>query len=165
MNNIQFEELSEKDLLRIQEIYNYYVLYSTATFHTVPLSLNEIKEMVIFINPKYKTFVLKDDHYICGYVLLTQHKKRAAYDITAEISIYLDHSYVGKGLGNLAINYIEEYAKNIGVHGLIATVTGENMVSIKLFQNNGYFKCAHYKEVGNKFDRLLDVVALQKIFD
>lgn len=163
MNNIQFEELSDKDLHKVQEIYNYYVLNSTATFHTVPLSLNEIKEMVIFIDPKYKTFVLKDEHYICGYVLVTQHKKRAAYVRTAEISIYLDHSYVGKGLGNLAIKFIEEYVRNVGIHVLIATISGENIASIKLFQNNGYVKCAHYKEVGKKFDRLLDVIALQKI--
>lgn len=163
MNNYQFEELSDSDLPKIQEIYNYYVLNSTATFHTVPLSLKEMKELVIFNNSIYKTFLIKDFNYVYGYVLLTQHKKREAYDRTAEISIYLDPSYVGKGIGSFSIKYIEEYARRFGVHVLIATISGENSKSIKLFEKNGFIKCAHYKEVGYKFGRLLDVVALQKI--
>ncbi len=46
---------------------------------------------------------------------------------------------------------------------LVATICGENAASIGVFAKNGYEKCAHYKEVGQKFGQLLDVVAYQKI--
>jgi phosphinothricin acetyltransferase len=46
---------------------------------------------------------------------------------------------------------------------LIGMITGENVASIKLFKACGYEKCAHFKEVGQKFNKLLDVVAYQKI--
>jgi L-amino acid N-acyltransferase YncA len=49
------------------------------------------------------------------------------------------------------------------MHVLMATICGENDKSIRLFEKNGYFKCAHYKEVEEKFGELLDVVAYQKI--
>lgn len=63
----------------------------------------------------------------------------------------------------MAVKYIEGFAKNKNIHVLVATICGENSGSINLFEKNGYTKCAHYKEVGEKFGQFLDVVAYQKI--
>lgn len=163
MGNIRFEEIQEEHLQTVLEIYTYYVLNTTATFHAHPLSLDEMKELVMFECPKYKTYVIFDEVDICGYVILTQHKKREAYGDTAEVTVYLKHDYVGRGVGSLAVKFIEEYGIAKELHVLIATICGENSKSIKVFERNGYVKCAHYKEVGRKFGQLLDVVAYQKI--
>lgn len=163
MTPYRLEELKEEQLPEIMELYNYYVLNSTATFHARSLTAGEMKELVFFDNPKYKTFAIMDDDNLCGYVLLTQHRKREAYDDTAEVTVYLKPEFIGKGLGSLAVQYIEAVAVKSGIHVLIATICGENDRSIKLFEKNGYFKCAHYQEVGRKFGQLLDVVAYQKI--
>jgi len=34
---------------------------------------------------------------------------------------------------------------------------------IKLFEKCGFEKCGHYKEVGEKFDKILDVVSYEKL--
>jgi L-amino acid N-acyltransferase YncA len=158
-----FEEIREENLSKVADIYNHYILNTTATFHAHPLTVDEMREIVFFDNPKYKTFVIFDDHDLYGYLIITQHKKREAYDGTAEVTIYLKPGYTGKGIGSVALRYAEEYAQKYHLHVLIATICGENNTSIKLFEKNGYFKCAHYKEVGRKFGQLLDVVAYQKI--
>ena len=163
MTQHHLEELKEDHLTKIREIYNYYILNSTATFHAHPLSIDEMRELVFFDNPKYKTFAILDGHDLCGYVILTQHKKREAYDGTAEVTVYLQPDCIGKGLGSLALRYIEDIAKKSNIHVLVATICGENNQSIGLFEKNSYFKCAHYKEVGQKFGKLLDLVAYQKI--
>jgi L-amino acid N-acyltransferase YncA len=163
MNTITFEDLKEENLPKILEIYNYYVLNSTATFHTNTLYLEAMRELVFFNDPKYRTFIIKDNEELCGYISIIQHKKRSAYDGTAEITIYLDHEHIGKGLGSLALKYAEKYAKDSGFHVLVATLCSENIKSIQLNEKNGYVKCAHYREVGYKFDKFLDVVAYQKI--
>jgi L-amino acid N-acyltransferase YncA len=163
MNQYRLEELREEQLAKIIAIYNHYVLNSTDTFHAHPLTIQEMRELVFFANPKYKTFAIMDDYNLCGYVILTQYKKREAYDGTAEVTVYLQPDFIGKGLGSLAVRYIEDFAKKSNIHVLIATICGGNDKSIKLFEKNGYFKCAHYKEVGKKFGQLLDIVAYQKI--
>lgn len=165
MNDIKFREMQIEHLPSVLEIYNYYVINTTATFHAHTLTIDEMKELVFFDNPKYRTFVIVDNGVICGYVILTQHKKREAYDGTAEVTVYLRHDYVGKGVGSLAVKFIEQYASTKELHVLIAGICGENSKSINLFERNGYMKCAHYKEVGKKFGKLLDVVAYQKILD
>jgi phosphinothricin acetyltransferase len=163
MKQFQLEELREEQLPQVLKIYNHYILNSTATFHLHPMTITEMREVVFFDKPKYKTFVIIADQTLCGYVLIMQHKKREAYDATAEVSIYIKPEFTGQGLGSPAIQYIEGVAKKSGIHVLVATITGDNETSIRLFEKNGYFKCAHYKEVGMKFGKLLDVVAYQKI--
>ena len=158
-----FEELSEEFLPEVLSIYTYYVLNSTATFHAHVLSLDEMREIVFFDSPKYKTYLIKSDASVCGYVLLTQYKKREAYDKTAEVTIYLKPECVGQGIGGKAVKFIEDIAVKQKLHVLVAVICGENSGSINLFERNGYEKCAHYKEVGMKFGKRLDIVAYQKI--
>lgn len=158
-----FTEIRAEHLTQVLEIYNYYVLNSTATFHTQALTLDEMKEIVFFENPPYKTFVLGKEDNIHGYVLITQFKKREAYDRTAEVTIYLHPEYLGQGLGTAGLKHIEEYARHNNFHTLIAIICGQNEQSIRMFAKQGYQKCAHYLEVGLKFGQFLDVVSYQKI--
>jgi phosphinothricin acetyltransferase len=158
-----FDEMKEDYLDEVLQIYTHYILHTTATFHVQGLTLEEMREGVFFDSEKYKTFVICTEANICGYVLITQHKKREAYDATAEVTVYLKPDFIGKGLGSMALEYIEEYARKQEIHVLVATICGENEESIRLFVKNGYNKCAHYKEVGQKFGQYLDIVAYQKI--
>ncbi|HNX29676.1 MAG TPA: N-acetyltransferase family protein [Syntrophomonadaceae bacterium] len=161
--NIIFEEMQEKHLGEVLSIYTYYVLNTTATFHDHELSESEMREIVFFENPKYRTYVIKSSGNICGYVILSQYKKREAYDRTAEVSVYLKPDSIGQGIGSQALKFIEDTAVSQKMHVLIATICGENSKSMHLFERNGYNKCAHYKEVGEKFGQLLDIVTYQKI--
>lgn len=165
MEIIRFEEVKEEHLKELLDIYSYYVFNTTATFHDHTVTMEEMKELVIFDNPVYKTFIIKADEVICGYVILTQHKKREAYRKTAEVTIYLKPEYTGKKIGTKAISHIEDYARKVGMHALVATICGQNAKSINLFIHCGYFNCAHYKEVGSKFGQVLDVVCYEKILD
>lgn len=165
MEKYCFHEMTDKYLDEVLQIYTHYVLHTSATFHARPLTRQEMRKLVFFDGEKYKTFVICAEAGVCGYVLITQHKNREAYDGTAEITVYLKPAYTGQGLGSMAISYIEEYAKRQKLHVLVATICGQNEASIRLFEKNGYSQCAHYKEVGQKFGQLLDVVAYQKIIN
>jgi phosphinothricin acetyltransferase len=161
--NYHFQEAKEEHLPRLLEIYNYYVMHSTATFHTKPFTREEMRGLLFYVKPLYRTFVLYSGDEICGYVTLGRHNNRDAYDTTGEVGIYLKPDCTGKGIGSIALKHIEGYAVQKGFHALIATITGENEQSIRLFRKNGYEKCAHYREVGKKFGRWLDVVAYEKL--
>lgn len=163
MCKVIFDEIKEEHLNDVLEIYTHYVLNTNVTFHAHAFSKDEMRELVFFENPKYKTFVIKSADKINGYVILTQYKKREAYDGTAEVTVYLKPDYIGKGIGSQAVKFIEDVAKKQNIHVLIATICGENSKSINLFVRNGFSKCAHYKEVGEKIGQLLDVMAYQKI--
>lgn len=144
------------------DIYNYYVLNTTATFHGHALSKAEMRE-IVFLTEPYTTFIIKIKDTIAGYILLTQYKKREAYDGTAEITLYLKPDNIHRGIGSEAVKYIEKRAVRQNIHVLIATICGENSSSINLVKKNGFIQCAYYKEVGKKFGQFLDIIVFQKI--
>ncbi|OAX50251.1 GNAT family N-acetyltransferase [Paenibacillus sp. AD87] len=158
-----FEEITEQDLTEVREIYNYYVSNTTISFHTEELTLEEIKASVMNINPRFKSFVIKEENEIQGYVLITQYKSKQAYDFSGEVTIYLKPDIVGKGIGATALRFIENVAREQGFYTLIATVCMENTRSKSMFEKHGYEQCAMFKGVGYKFDRRLDIGSFQKV--
>ena len=161
----EFNDLQEEDLDIVKEIYDYYILNSTYTFHTEPLSVQQLKEIIPTGHPRYKSFLIKYDGSIAGYCYISQYKKKQAYYRTAEITIYLKPEYNGKGIGRQTVKMLEKVAGDVGIFVLIAIMSGDNDRSIKLFEACGYEKCAHLRKVGEKFNRILDVFAYQKILD
>ncbi|MNW43588.1 Phosphinothricin N-acetyltransferase [compost metagenome] len=163
MTTFAFEEINDAHLEAVRNIYNYYVLNTTISFHTEPLNHDQIMESVIHKNKRYKSFVIKENVEIIGYILITQYKNKQAYDICAEVTIYLAPDYLGKGIGGIALSFIEQVAKEQGFHTLIATICMENIRSKALFERNGYEQCALFKEIGCKFNKKLDIGSFQKI--
>ncbi len=160
---IEFFDLKEEDLLIVKEIYDYYILNSTATFHTEPITVGELKEFMLIGHPKYKSFLIYCDGQLCGYCYFSWYKKRQAYDRTAEVTLYLKPEFHGKGIGQIVLTELEQIALDAGIKNLLGIITGENSASIALFEKCGYTNCANFRQVGEKFGRLLDVVAYQKI--
>lgn len=163
MASYQFKMITEDHIDDVKEIYAYYIKNSTVTFHTREITKEEMANIVLFKNSKYESYLIESEKEICGYVILTQYKVREAFDQTAEISIYLKKGHEGKGIGRKALTFIEQRARIKNIHTLIGLICSENEASIALFEKCGYERCAHYKEVGYKFNRWLDLVAYQKI--
>jgi len=78
------------------------------------------------------------------------------------VPIYLKPEFCNKGIGKIALEHLEKKAGENGIRNLIGIITGDNEGSIALFEKSGYLKCAHFKNVGEKFNKVLDVVAFQK---
>jgi L-amino acid N-acyltransferase YncA len=160
---IELIELQEQDLEFVKEIYQWYILNSTATFHTDPITTEELKSIIPIGHSRYKSFIIRYEGEDCGYCYISRYKPRQAYDRTAEITVYLKPGYAGRGIGKETMKLLEATARELGIAVLLGIITGENEISIHLFEKCGYEKCAHFRQVGEKFNRLLDVVAYQKI--
>ena len=160
---IRFTDITEADFELIKEIYDYYILNSTAIYYTDKIAIDELRTFIYIGHKKYKSFLIKNNNECCGFCYLSQYKKRQAYDRTAEISLYLKPKYTGQGIGNKAIKHLEKEAKKNGISVLIGIISGDNINSIKLFEKCGYEKCGHFRQIGEKFNKILDVVFYQKI--
>ena len=127
---VEFQQVAKADLPIIKEIYDYYILNSTATFHSVPITIPGLREILFIDNPKYPSFTIRKDGKIIGYCFLTRYKNRQAYDRTAELSIYLRTGVHGKRDRPAALKRLEEAAGRSGIRVLIGTLCGENYPSI-----------------------------------
>ncbi len=163
---VKFAATEEHHVSAIRDIYNYYVLNTTVTFHAEALDDEEMRSILFFKNPRFCSYtILGNEDQVAGYLILGYYKPRQAYDYTAEVTIYLHPEWIGKGIGRKAMLYIEEIAKQKKFHALLGVICSENETSIELFKKFGYWECAHFKEVGLKYNRLLDVVVYEKLIN
>jgi phosphinothricin acetyltransferase len=160
--NIRFEALNEDHLPSVLSIYNWYVKNATATLHTEPITLDALKEIIFIGHPLYKSYLIFSDERMAGYGYLTKHKNRQGYDRTAEITIYLKPEFQKQGIGRIVLAHLEKQGRSAGFKNLIGGITGDNVGSIALFEKAGFIKCAHFKNVAEKFNTVLDVVMFQK---
>jgi L-amino acid N-acyltransferase YncA len=160
---VGFAEITEPDFIIIKEIYDYYIEHSTSTYYTEKITIEELKGFIPCQDKKYKSYLIKVENECCGFCYLSQYKKRQAYDRTAEVSVYLKLEWTGKGIGKTALSHLEKVALEKGISVLIGIISGDNESSIKLFERSGYEKCGHFKQIGEKFNKVLDVVSFQKI--
>lgn len=165
MEPLAFRPTEEADLAPLLQIYNYYVRTSTATFHTQEIDEATFRSLLFPGYPRYDSWVVLSEGVLAGYVILARYKPREAYDGSAEVTLYLEESFAGRGLGSAALAFVEARARERAFHNLLAVITGENSASIRLFEKHGYQRCAHYHEVGKKFGRLLDVVSYEKLLN
>ncbi|PJA09285.1 MAG: GNAT family N-acetyltransferase [Flavobacteriales bacterium CG_4_10_14_0_2_um_filter_32_8] len=160
--SIEFKPITKNNIFAALEIYNWYVMNSTATFNLKEVKEEEFERMISLGHSKYQSFVILSDDEICGFCYIGQFRKKEAYDKSVEVTLYLNQGFTGKGIGKKAITFIENIAQQNDIKNLVAVITEGNLASITLFEKMGYFKVGHLKNIGEKFGKSLDVVSYQK---
>jgi len=153
-----------KDLGAITEIYNAAILQTVATFDTEPKTGEEQKSWFAHHDARHPVLVAEQDNQIVGWASLSMWADRCAYSDTAEASLYVREEYRGKGIGRRLNEAIMQEGGKAGLHTLIARITEGNEASLHLARSAGYQHIGVMKEVGRKFDRLLDVHLMQYIY-
>lgn len=158
-----FRPLTMDDMPGVTHIYNHYVVHTTTTFHTAPRTEAEMSAMLLFPEGPFASYALTEEGKLVGYCALVPFSSREAYAVTAELSLYLKSEARGRGYGQAMLDYLEKEAPAKGFVSLMARICADNAASIGLFEKNGYKRAGYYEKVGQKFGKLLDVIAYQKV--
>jgi phosphinothricin acetyltransferase len=153
------------DLPAILEIYDWAVLNTTATNdydpHTLDLRLAWFES---HMRENYPVFVAENESgAVVGWSSLSKYKERTGYRFAAEDSVYVAPDYHGQGIGTQLVPLLIESARALGFHTIVAGIDSENEASLRLHARFGFERAAHFREIGYKFERWLDVVYVQLI--
>jgi L-amino acid N-acyltransferase YncA len=152
------------DLDAVGAIYAHYVTTSTATFEETPPDRREWERRRRSIVERGLPFLVAElSGTIVGYAYCVPWRARPAYRRTAEVSVYVAPSAIGKGAGGALLDGLVTHAAGAGVRELIAVVadTGDP-ASIALHRGRGFVDAGRLAGVGFKHDRWLDTVLLQR---
>ena len=150
------------DLQGILDIYNDCVLNTTATYDYEPRTLEHRATWFDdHMKQDYAVFVAEDAGEIVGWSALNPYHARVGYRFTSENSVYVAASQRGKGIGKLLLAPLIDAARRRGLRAIIAAIDAQNEASIRLHARFGFEKVGHFKNVGYKFDRWLDVVYME----
>lgn len=145
------------DAAAVCELYNYYVANTVITFETEAVAQAEMARRIDEITANYPWLVAEDEHGVVGYAYATRWRARAAYDKTAESTIYLRKGAAGSGIGKPLYDALIDALRQRGFHAMVGCITVPNPPSIAFHEKCGFVKVAHFPEVGNKFGNWVDV--------
>jgi phosphinothricin acetyltransferase len=155
---------NEDDLPAILDIYNDVILNTTAVYSELPHTLQMRKDWYQErISSNFPVFVAVMDSEIAGFCSFGHFRAWPCYRYTAELSVYVSALSRGKGISKLMLQLLIERARQMKIHALLAGISADNIVSVNLHHSFGFVEVAHFKEVGYKFGRWLDLKFLELI--
>ncbi|MFG6687664.1 GNAT family N-acetyltransferase [Mariniflexile sp. HNIBRBA6329] len=146
-----------EDAQQLVDIYNYYVINSIVTLDLVPFSKVDFEVKIEEIAAKFPFIVYEVANDIVGYAYANTFRTKPAYKNTVELTVYIKHAELGKQLGKKLYSELLLQLKDRHFHVVIGGLTLPNDASVKLHENFGFEKVAHFKEVGYKFEKWHDV--------
>ena len=149
---------SPNDAEPVSDIYNYYIATSHATFELEPIDAAEMQRRIAdTIEQGHPFLVAADIDKIAGYAYGRPFRPRPGYRRAVEVAVYVHPDRHGQGVGKRLYERLLDQLFANGAHTLIATIALPNDASVRMHENFGFVKSGHFREVGRKFDRWIDV--------
>lgn len=149
------------DVISILNIYAQYIDTAITFEYTLP-TIEEFSMRIKNIMEVYPYLVCEKDGVIIGYAYAHRHMERAAYQWTAELSVYIDKSHTDQGLGKIFYNILIDILRLQGINTVYGGVTSENIKSEKFHIALGFSRLCTYKNTGYKCGKWLDVSWYEK---
>jgi L-amino acid N-acyltransferase len=161
---VTIRHATENDLSQILAIYNDIIINTAAVWDHAPHTLEMRKQWFQTKQEQgYPVFVAEENSKILGFSSIGPFRTWTGYKYTVENSVYVASESRGKGIGKLLMPPLIEAVKELKLHAIVAGIDAENEASIKLHEQFGFKEVAHFKQVGWKFDRWLDLKFLELI--
>lgn len=161
---INVRQANENDLPAMLEIYNDIILNTTAVWHSDPHTIEMRREWYTIKKEQgYPVFVAEENGKLTGFSTIGPFRPWAGYRFTVENSVYVAAGSRGQGIANLLMQPLIDAAKEMSLHAIVAGIEATNEASIALHNKFGFVEVAHFKEVGFKFNRWMDLKFLELI--
>lgn len=159
-----------EDAEKILAVYEYYVRYTAISFEYEVPSVEAFRKRMENTLKKYPYFVAVLDGEIAGYAYAGPFVGRAAYDWSAEATIYIDAGHRKQGLGKKLYEALEKGLKQMGILNVYACIGYPETEDEYLTRNSvdfharmGYVKAGEFHHCGRKFGRWYHMVWMEKI--
>jgi phosphinothricin acetyltransferase len=161
---MELRDAQESDVPGILEIFNEVIAHSTAIYSEQPTSL---EERLAWLRARreqgYPVIVSVSGDQVNGFASFGDFRAWPCYRYSVEHSVHVRQEHRGQGLGRRLLEALIPRAAALGKHVLIAGIDAENAVSLTLHQRMGFERVAHFRQVGRKFGRWLDLVFMQRL--
>jgi len=102
------------------------------------------------------------DGNIAGWAALSNVSGRCVYSGVAEVSIYVDSDFRGKGIGDRLMTELIRESEENGIWTLQAGIFPENTGSIRLHEKHGFRIIGKKERIGKMDDAWRDVMQLER---
>lgn len=153
----------DTDLPEILGIYNDVVLTTTAIYDETVSTLEQRRAWFEARRSQgLPVLVGEEAGEVIGFSSFGEWRARWGYRFTVEHSVHVRADRRGRGYGGALIEALFPRAASMNMHVMIGHIDSAASASLRLHEKLGFERVGFYREVARKFDRWLDLVAVQK---
>lgn len=145
------------DAEQVAAIYAPFCRDTAVSFEEIAPSPEEMARRIGDITERYPWLVLDDAEKIAGYVYASQHRSRAAYRWSVDVTAYVAPGYRRRGVGRALYASLFQLLALQGYFRAYAGVALPNPASIALHEALGFQTVGTYRRVGYKLGAWHDV--------
>ncbi len=162
---VEIVAATEDDLPKIVEILNDAAANSIASFDTEPVSVTERRDWFRRFSSAgpYRILVARRGGQVLGYAASTRYRDHEAFRETVEVSIALDASSRGQGVGTLLYRELFDRLASEPVHVALAGIALPNDASVALHRKFGFTEVGTFREYAVKNGRYISSVWMQRL--
>jgi phosphinothricin acetyltransferase len=166
MNPVMIGPATEDDLPGIVEILNYTVANSMASFATRPASVAERRDWFAQFSSTgpYRLLVARRGDRVVGYAGSQRYRDHEAFRETVEMSVALDASCRGQGVGSLLYQTLFDCLADEPVHVALAGIAIPNDASVALHRRFGFTEVGTFREYAVKNGQYISSLWMQRLF-
>ena len=162
---MQVREATSADISAITAIYAHHVLHGLGTFEETPPDEADMAARFAAVNDSGHPWLIAEDETgaVLGYAYATPFRPRSAYRFTVENSVYVAPSAHRRGAGRALLEALIDACRDLGKREMLAVIGDSgNAGSIGLHAACGFGHTGHFRDVGFKHGRWVDIVFMQK---
>jgi len=164
MSEVVIRPAERRDLPRLTEIYNYYVVNTPVTFDVEPYTIEQREAWFAQFGQtgRYRLLVAETESVVVGYAGTTRFRPKAAYETTVETTIYCAPDAVGKGIGVRLYAALFDALRDEDIHRFVAGYALPNPASAAIHERFGFKVVGVFSENGRKFGKYWDVCWMER---
>jgi len=154
------------DAEAICRIYNQGIEDRVATLETELRTPDERRQWLASRSPRHPVIVAEVTEptpATIGWASLNVFNARAAYRFVADISVYVDRGWRGKGAGRVLLEKLVELGRQHGFHKLVLSAFPFNAGGMTLYEKLGFRTVGTYREQGRLDGKWVDTIIMEKL--
>jgi phosphinothricin acetyltransferase len=148
---------SEDDAGDIAAIYAPFCRETPVSFETEAPTVDEMRRRIAKTAKALPWLVCDEDGRVIGYAYAGQHRERAAYRWSVDVSVYVAEGHRRRGLGRALYTSLLAILRLQGFHNALAGATLPNPGSVALHEGMGFEPVGTYRSIGFKCGAWHDV--------
>ena len=169
-NEVKIRIACADDAENLLKIYSPYIEKTAITFEYTAPTAEEFRERIEKTLLRFPYLVAEIGKKTVGYAYAGYYIPRTACDHACEVSIYLDESFRGTGVGAMLYGKLFEIlaCQNItNIYASVAFADEEDEylthASVRFHKREGFTEIGRFRKCGYKFERWYDLLWFEKI--
>lgn len=165
MTTLTVRQATSEDTDSILRIYNQGIEDRIATLETETKDSSYMEAWFNDHQGRFSVLVAEREGEVVGWASLNPYSHRCAYNGVADLSVYIERSFRGQGVGSSLLDSLHKVANENNFYKIVLFTFPFNQSGQGLYKKMGYRQVGVFEKQGIMDGQFIDVMIMEKLLN